>query len=154
MTQVSGKWFFTLVKHFDQVAIGWDQGPDELRPGKVQINHVLNRMQGRLFDLDHGQFTRAPLINSSKILWKIKENSSKNYKRKVKREIFSHSVKETKMLLSRRDGQLQSTIAEDRISLLPPPPDQLPWPNPNDTDGVWLWFINCDDNCRSSKRKL
>ena len=45
---------------------------------------------------------------------------------KEKIEIFSHSVKETKMLLSRRDGQLQSTIAEDRISLLPPPPDQLP----------------------------
>ena len=56
----------------------------------------------------------------------MKEKSSKNYKRKEKIEIFSHSVKETKMLLSQRDGQLQSTIAEDRISLLPPPPDQLP----------------------------
>ena len=60
MTQVSGKGFFTLVKHFDQVAISWDQGHDELRPGKVQINHVLDRMQGRLFVIDYGQFTRAP----------------------------------------------------------------------------------------------
>ena len=62
MTQVSAKGFFTLVKHFDQVAISWDQGHDELRPGKVQINHVLERMQGRLFVIDYGQFTRAPFI--------------------------------------------------------------------------------------------
>ena len=69
MTQVSGKGFFTLVKHFDQVAISWDQGHDELRPGKVQINHVFDRMQGRLFVIDYGQLTRAPIILSFELQW-------------------------------------------------------------------------------------